>query len=91
MNAGESSGTMQTERVDHGWAAGPRRRIGLTAAVAIVAGGGVGLLLGRLIERTVLPGATFAVVALAIVGVATGVLYATVLAVRERDELGEDD
>jgi hypothetical protein len=75
---------MQTDRYDRGWAAGPRPRIGLTALAAIAAGGALGALLGWAIERLVLPGASFAVLALSLVGVALGGLYTTWL-------LGEPD
>ena len=75
---------MQIERFP-GWSAGPRPRIGLIAVAASLAGAVVGGLLGWLIEATLLPGATFAVLALAGVGVALGGLYATSLTVTDDD------
>ena len=70
---------MQPDPLERGWAAGPRlrRRPGVTAIAAVIAGGIVGGLLGRMIAATVLPGATFAVVALSLVGIAAGGLVAT--------------
>jgi hypothetical protein len=81
---------MQIDRPDRGWAAGPRPRIGVVAVVAIVIGGVLGGLIGRLIEATVLRGASFAVVALAVVGAALGGLYATSLTVETDDDSRED-
>jgi len=80
---------MQTDRYDRGWAAGPSPRIGLTALVAIVTGGALGALIGWAIERVLLPGASFAVIAVAFVGVAVGGLYTTWLTT-EPDDLDDD-
>jgi uncharacterized membrane protein YeaQ/YmgE (transglycosylase-associated protein family) len=81
---------MQIDRSNGGWAAGPRPRIGVVAVVAIVIGAVLGGLIGRLIEATVLRGASFAVIALGIVGAALGGLYATSLTVGTDDDLRED-
>ena len=80
---------MQIDRSDRGWAAGPRPRIGVVAVVAIVMGAVLGGLMGRLIEATVLRGASFAVIALAVDGAALGGLYATSLTVATDDDLRE--
>ena len=73
---------MQIERFP-GWSAGPRPRVGPIAVGATVLGALVGALLGWLVETTLLPGATFAVVALICVGVALGGLYAMSLTVSD--------
>jgi hypothetical protein len=75
---------MQIERFP-GWSAGPRPRIGVIAVAASLAGAVLGGLLGWLVEATLLPGATFAVIALAGVGVALGGLYATSLTITDED------
>ena len=71
---------MQRDRFDHGWSAGPRPNLGVVAAVAITVGAVLGGLLGLAIEATVLPGASFAVIALTFVGAASGALYTSWLA-----------
>jgi hypothetical protein len=76
---------MQSHRFDQGWAAGPRRKLGAVAAVTIVLGAVVGGLIGWLIETTLLPGATLAVIALAFVGAASGVLYTSWLATEDAE------
>jgi hypothetical protein len=81
---------MQVDRSNGGWAAGPRPRIGVVAVVAIVTGAVLGGLIGRLIEATVLRGASFAVIALALVGAALGGLYATSLTVGTDDDIRGD-
>ena len=83
---------MQIDRSDNGWAAGPRPRIGVVAAVAIVIGAVMGGFVGWAIEATVLRGASFAVIALAFVGAALGGLYATQLTVEDdEDRAGDAD
>ena len=82
---------MQIDRTDNGWAAGPRPRIGVVAAVAIVICAVMGGMVGWAIEATVLRGASFAVIALAFVGAALGGLYATRLTVELEDDAAADD